>query len=91
MLRDCSAYRVRSRGTERDARIRVTSDDIRWANTVFVMERWHHRRLRQMFANVIRNKRVICLEIPDRYHYMDEALVEEFTLALSPHVDLPAS
>ena len=91
MLRDCSAYRVRSRGTERAARIRVTSDDIRWADTVFVMETWHHGRLRQMFANVIRNKRVICLNIPDKYHYMDESLVEKFTLALSPYLDLPGS
>ena len=91
MLRDCSAYRVRSRGTERAARIRVTINDIRWADTVFVMERWHHVRLRQMFANVIRHKRVICLDIPDKYHYMDDALVEQFTAALAPYIDVPAS
>jgi predicted protein tyrosine phosphatase len=91
MLRDSRAHRVRSRGTESGARIRVTSNDIRWADVVFVMERWHHNRLRQMFANVMRNKRVICLDIPDNYKYMDSALVEQLTVALSPHIELPAS
>ena len=91
MLRDCRAHRVRSRGTESGARILVTSNDIRWADVVFVMQRWHHDRLRQMFANVMRNKRVICLDIPDNYKYMDSALVEELTVALSPHIELPAS
>ncbi|MHC4099631.1 MAG: protein tyrosine phosphatase [Planctomycetota bacterium] len=69
----------------------MTSNDIRWADVVFVMERWHHNRLRQMFANVMRNKRVICLDIPDNYKYMDSALVEQLTVALSPHIELPAS
>ena len=91
MLRDTRDHRVRSRGTERAARIRVTSNDIRWADVVFVMERWHHDRLRQMFANVMRNKRVICLDIPDHYKYMDSALVEKLTAALFPHIELPAS
>jgi predicted protein tyrosine phosphatase len=55
------------------------------------MERRHHDRLRQMFANVMRNKRVVCLDIPDNYKYMDSALVEKLTAALSPHIELPAS
>jgi predicted protein tyrosine phosphatase len=71
--------------------MRVTSNDIRWADVVFVMERWHHDRLRRMFANVMRNKRVICLDIPDDYEYMDSALVEALEAALSPHIELPAS
>jgi predicted protein tyrosine phosphatase len=89
MLRDCRAYRVRSRGTESGARIRVTSNDVRWADVVFVMERWHHDRLRQMFAKIMRNKRVICLDIPDKHKYMDSALVERLTAALSSHIELP--
>jgi predicted protein tyrosine phosphatase len=91
MLRDTRVHRVRSRGTESAARIRVSGNDIRWADIVFVMERWHHDRLRQMFANVMRNKRVICLDIPDNYKYMDSALVERLTEALSPYIELPAS
>jgi predicted protein tyrosine phosphatase len=55
------------------------------------MERWHHDRLRQMFANVMRNKRIICLEISDNYKYMDGALVDELTAALSPYIELPSS
>ena len=41
----------------------------------FVMEKRQRARLQQRFRANLRSKRVICLDIPDRYAFMDPALV----------------
>jgi len=39
------------------------------------MERSHLRRLKQRFSRQLRDVRVVCLDIPDDYAYMDPELV----------------
>jgi len=39
------------------------------------MERAHLRRLKQRFGRHLRDVRVVCLDIPDDYGYMDPELV----------------
>ena len=48
---------------------------IEWADIIFVMEKSHRNKISKKFKLSLRNKRVICLDIPDEYEYMDQELV----------------
>jgi Predicted protein tyrosine phosphatase len=69
-------HEVRSAGTETNARIKVTPGILGWADIIFCMEKKHVRRLKEKYKDIIANKEVICLNIPDDYEYMDEELIE---------------
>lgn len=90
MFRGMQGFHVRSRGTEPDARIRVTAGDIGWADIVFCMEKRHRDRLRQKYRQECDGKRIVCLFIPDEYDFMDPALVEVLKTRLRQHVLVPA-
>ncbi len=67
---------VKSAGTSPSARIRVREDLIRWADLIFVMEQHHAEKLVTRFHREIREKLVV-LDIPDAYPYMDPELVQD--------------
>ncbi len=67
---------VDSAGLDRDAENPLSSETIQWAEIIFVMEPAHRRKLSQNFQPWLKNKRVVCLNIPDNYDYMDLTLVE---------------
>jgi predicted protein tyrosine phosphatase len=54
----------------------VTAELVAWADLIFVMERAHKTKLAKSFKPYLRDKRVVCLNIPDNYKFMDPALVE---------------
>jgi predicted protein tyrosine phosphatase len=66
---------VSSAGTSVDARCQVSADLLEWADRVFVMEQSQRRYLNAHFANSLKDKRIVCLDIPDRYSYMQPELV----------------
>jgi predicted protein tyrosine phosphatase len=68
---------VRSAGTSSSARRKVSEDDVRWADVIFVMEEKHKSRLVTEFTSLIKNKTIHVLDIPDEYKYMDPELVEQ--------------
>jgi len=53
----------------------VTGELLDWADIVFVMERAHRSKLQRRFKPHLRDVRLICLDIPDDYEFMDPALV----------------
>ena len=67
-------HRVRSAGTESNARIKVSAGLIGWADIVFCMGKKHIRRIREKYADKLQDKKLICLNIPDKFEYMDETL-----------------
>jgi predicted protein tyrosine phosphatase len=69
------SWEARSAGTEDGARIKVTEGHIGWADVVVVMEKRHQERLGQRFSERLVSKRCICLFIPDKYEFMDPALI----------------
>ncbi|MHA3771037.1 low molecular weight protein tyrosine phosphatase family protein [Verrucomicrobiota bacterium sgz303538] len=83
------AYQVRSVGTQPDARIVITEGHIGWADLIFCMEKSHLNRIRLKFPEAMYGKRVICLQIPDEYEFMDPDLIEELLGKLAPYVVLP--
>lgn len=64
-----------SAGLGNDAEVPVSPELLAWADMIFVMEKAHRNRLSAKFARHLNGKRVICLDIPDDYAYMDAALV----------------
>ncbi|VWC35017.1 cellular communication/signal transduction [Burkholderia lata] len=64
-----------SAGLAPDADTRVSAEQLDWADVVFVMERAHKARLAAQFRAHLRHKKIVCLDIPDRYTYMQPELV----------------
>jgi predicted protein tyrosine phosphatase len=75
-----------SAGTNRSAEVPLSAEPVEWADIIFCMERLHTDRLRQRFGRQIGSRRVICLDIPDRYEYMDPGLIEVLERKVSPHL-----
>jgi predicted protein tyrosine phosphatase len=64
-----------SAGLNRRARTLLSSEQIEWADIIFVMEKTHRSKLARSFRRHLNGKRVICLDIPDDYEFMDPVLV----------------
>lgn len=86
-----NGYDVRSAGTEDKARIKVTSGHISWADLIFVMEKKHVRRLQESFRDVLNHKKIVCLNIPDDYQFMDDELIGLLISSVSEHIELPVT
>ena len=65
-----------SAGTNNDAENPLTSELVAWADVIFVMERAHQNKLRRKFKKDLKKARVVCLNIPDEYEFMDPVLVK---------------
>lgn len=83
-----NGHQVRSAGTEKNARVKVTEGHIGWADVIFVMEQKHKRRLRQKFGQMLMDKSIICLDIPDEFTFMDEELIEILYQRVQEHIEL---
>ena len=66
---------VASAGTNHDADTPLTHGLVAWADIFFVMEKAHRAKLLKKFKASLKNARVICLDIPDDYEFMDPVLI----------------
>jgi predicted protein tyrosine phosphatase len=73
---DWPGIEASSAGLNHDAENPVTPELLGWADLVFVMERAHRSKLSAKFRPHLNGKRIICLDIPDDYDFMDSALVQ---------------
>ena len=64
-----------SAGLGNDADVKLSPEQIAWADIIFVMERAHRSKLSKRFKKHLDGKPVIVLGIPDDFDYMDENLV----------------
>jgi len=86
IFHDVDGIQARSAGTETGARIKVTAGHIGWGDIVFVMEKKHLRRLQEKFADELAGRRVICLNIPDDFQFMQPELVSLLESVVLPHL-----
>ena len=70
------AINVASAGTNNDAEHPLTQELVSWADIIFVMEKAHRNKLQKRYKQYLKDTRVICLDIPDEYEFMDEGLVQ---------------
>jgi predicted protein tyrosine phosphatase len=66
---------VASAGLDEDADTPLTPELVEWADIIFVMEQDHRSKLSASFKSYLDKQRIVCLEIPDRYQFMDPELV----------------
>ena len=64
-----------SAGLAPDADCPLSADQVEWAELIFVMEKRHRRQLNQKFKRYLTDKKVVCLDIPDNYQFMQPELV----------------
>lgn len=64
-----------SAGISNGAEVLLSSEQVEWADIIFVMEKTHRNKLNRKFRSSLNSKRVICLDIPDDYEFMDPVLV----------------
>lgn len=57
-----------------------------WAEIVFVMERSQRTRIGSRFRAHLNGKRIVCLDIPDKYKFMEPALVRLLEAKVGPHL-----
>jgi predicted protein tyrosine phosphatase len=75
-----------SAGLNNDAVNPVTPELLAWADTIFVMEQAHRVKLSTRFKAHIHKQRVICLDIPDEFGFMDPRLVEILNARVPRHL-----
>ncbi len=77
-------FEVASAGLDNGAGTPVSPELLEWADVIFVMERAHRNKLSKKFRAHLNSKRVICLDIPDEYEYMDPGLVRLLQAKVGP-------
>jgi predicted protein tyrosine phosphatase len=83
---DYPGLEVSSAGTNHDAENPLSVELVSWADLIVVMERQHRAKLQKRFRAGLHGQRVICLDIPDNYTFMDPALVELLKARMARHL-----
>ena len=65
-----------SAGLADDATCPLASDQLEWADIVCVMEKRHRTLLARRFSRHLLGKKVVCLDIPDKFEFMQPELIE---------------
>ena len=73
-------------GISNDADDALSSDQIDWADVIMVMERRHSVRLNDRFRRLLAGKKILVLDIRDRYTFMEQGLVEELKEKAGPRL-----
>lgn len=77
---------VASAGLAPDAEEPLTPEHLEGVDIVFVMEKAHRARLMTGFTRQLKNARVVCLDIADKYEFMDSDLVALLRARIEPHL-----
>ena len=73
-------------GISRDADDALSADQLDWADLIMVMERRHAARLNDRFGRMLAGKKVVVLDIRDRYTFMEQALIDELNEKAAPRL-----
>jgi predicted protein tyrosine phosphatase len=79
---------VSSAGTNNDAENPLDAEQIEWADVIVVMEKHHRNKLQKRFYSALKSKRLVVLDVPDEYEFMDPELVKLLQAKMLRH--LPA-
>ena len=64
-----------SAGLHESAVVVLAPEQIEWADLIIVMEERHRTLLSRTYRKHLKGKRIICIDVPDKYPFMDPALV----------------
>jgi predicted protein tyrosine phosphatase len=77
---------VASAGTNNDAETPLSRELVEWADLIVVMEKQHRAKVQRRFRTVLRGTRIVCLDIPDNYAFMEPALVTLLEARVAHHL-----
>jgi len=83
---DYPGLEVSSAGTNHLAENPLTVELVSWADIIVVMERQHRAKVQRRFRMALRGQRIICLDIPDDYEFMQPELVELIGARMARHL-----
>lgn len=63
-------------GTNSDAETPVSGDLIEWADIILVMEKSHRNKVAKKYKELLKDKRLVVLDIPDNYECMQPELIQ---------------
>ena len=75
-------------GTNADAETPVSGDLIEWADIILVMEKSHRNKVSKKYKDLLKNKKLIVLDIPDDYECMQPELIQLLKTKVSKLVRL---
>lgn len=78
-------YITKSAGIDINSPVRLSRELLVWADIVFVMEDWHLDEIKKRYPDI--HKRIICLNIPDRYFKMDKELIRLLREKVKEYLD----
>jgi predicted protein tyrosine phosphatase len=73
-----------SAGTDEMANVPIDPELIEWADTIYVMESAHRNRISKKFKRYLSGKRIVVLNIPDDYEFMQPSLVAVLERKVGP-------
>jgi len=75
-----------SAGTDESANVPLDPELLDWAEIIFVMENTHRNRVSKRFKKYLNGKRLIVLNIPDDYEFMEPSLVRMLEAKVGPYL-----
>ena len=70
-------------GTNSDAETPVSGDLIEWADIILVMEKSHRKKVAKKYKELLKDKRLVVLDIPDNYECMQAELIQLLKVKVS--------
>jgi protein-tyrosine phosphatase len=86
IFKNHSFINARSAGTSPSAKIKINLKHLEWAEMIFVMEKKHFQLIKEKFGNGDFCNKIVVLDIPDDYHYMDEELIDELQTKVATYL-----
>ncbi len=77
---------VSSAGTNNDAENPLDAEQIEWADVIVAMERQHRNKLQMRFKSALKSKRLVVLDIPDDYEFMDPEMIKLLQAKMLRHL-----
>lgn len=77
---------VDSAGTNNDAINPLTNELVEWADIIFVMEKAHRSKVQKRFRALLGSRRLITLDIPDDFEFMDPIPVRLLEARVNRHL-----
>jgi predicted protein tyrosine phosphatase len=65
-----------SAGLSADADVPLSAEQVEWATHIAVMEKRQLTRLRKAFPKLVSGRKLVLLDIPDTYAFMQPELIE---------------
>lgn len=75
-----------SAGIHASANNPLDREALEWADLIFVMEKKHKTKIQQRFKAVLDGEKIIALNIPDEFDYMEPALIELLEKKIMPYL-----